>query len=420
MDLNLSTTLSNANPVINLSIISFNINGIVSPSSQSKFRTIHHIIKHMHTQIILLQEIRINESQESLLSTHFPNFHWYCNTAFRGKWGVAIGLRRSLFQGPLIPLKDPWGTFIGLPINLQGNDIFIGSFYMPHNPDSRKLSYDFLFQIPVPTNHRTIIGGDFNQTPNEKIYQKLANHFQKHDISFLPNPFPSRANSNRTIDHFLFSNTQSAIRYPSIYAFPPPAGDHSPLILTLKRQKKQHTHNIPPYIADHPAFIQAIKDTVPKFKDWQGTPFDYLKLTVSTAHNTHKSWNNSPQPSPPTQKIHMINDLTNLLNQALNQKLIPLHSKSLIHKCALNHFIQKHPNSKFPHRYVRKKYRAEYTNYLRKLLTQHLSKVPPTPATPPLLFDQPQVAFPTPKSLPNLEILSEDTLLPLSDPKQIS
>lgn len=411
-------------PTFTFQCLSYNIGGLrCSPKIlQDKVNLIQAAIKEAHVKIILLQETHLHTNDITTLPTLFPSFQWFSNNTSDKRRGVAIGIKSSRCYLISNPLTDPNGTFIQLKATINHCPISITSIYFPPNsPRGRynDMAVSFFTEHLALSSIPVLIGGDLNLTPSDPKFLDLANTLQTFALRFINNPYNSRMdNSGRIIDHFITSENLFSPP-PIIYALPPPTKDHAPLILIRKREPRRSGHRvIPPHIASHPAFIKEIKEIIPKYDDWLGSPIEYLNILNSSSHLLLTKWENEPliiNPSINTQ----IWAATSLLKICLNSKRIPLRHKSLIHQSLYTEFQNKPENTNRPHSYWRRKDHGNFTQRVKEELKTLKSLQRPQIYITPNLFDllAPHPSFIKPKGkATKLNIINPETGFPATNP----
>lgn len=411
--------------------LSYNICGLRSPSTIEKIKAIQHIVKHCNIKVIFLQETKLDANDpedQKLLPTFLPNFLWFQNHYRKGLKGVAIGIRNSApFTSPN-PTTDTNGTYISITTRMGGTEMNLISIYIPPNTRDYPTARDHAletFHTNIPNLRLpTIIGGDFNSTPGETIYNNLQNTCQANHMDFLPNPYPSTCKSSKSIDHFIISSSLLSSPPPTVFAYPPPMKDHAPLIL-IQRGPLQPAHReaIPPHYASHPAFIKEISDLTPKFEDWNRSPFEYLSLINTTAKTTYNRWKYSPPPSlrKDVQLLHW--EAGALLKAALRQRKIPVNTVSPLHHSIISELKSKPEYVDMPSRLWRRKARKEYIQKIREEVKTLSSLNHPPDLVPPHIIDSnlpENMTIKNNKHLQPLTVINPLTNLPCATPLETS
>jgi len=414
--------------IIPFDIISFNIRGLLGPASMEKVKYINDLIQKVKPKILLLQETHLSQNDTSTLNTYFPTFQWYSNAYKRGLRGVAIGLRGQLPSITNRPKTDNEGTFISISFPNQKETLQITNVYFPPStppyPEIFRNSKNFFLNNIPDANLHNIIAGDLNLTPDEPDFVEISRRLIPYNISFIPNPFPSRANSSRSIDHFALSNSLTNIQFPTLFAFPPPKNDHAPLLLSQHRPPKPNQRpSIPPHIASHPAFIKAIKDQTPKFITWKESPFDYLNLLKKTAHEIYNIWKSNPPPEI-SKSIHFRTwEITSLIKITQRSKRIPYKNNAKIHQDLYKELSNRTENQNVPHRVWRRRCCLDYLARLKeeyKILSS--LQAPSLSISPEIIdpFKTPSVSLPKDKFSSPLNIINPTTNFPTQTPKETS
>lgn len=414
-------------PLTPFKIVSFNVGGLLTPgpSREKKISTILHIAHHCHIQIVLLQETHLGPLDNKILPSLIPQFNWFHNP-HAGSRGVAIGVKPSFSTALSSPISDPHGSFISLKVPLSGQEINIISFYLPP-PGSMSTNLipaikSFFNDHLPPPNELSIIGGDFNLTPSDPYFRIISDNLAVHNISFIPNPFPSRLGSTRSIDHFAISDRLTQTQPPILFAHPPPLNDHAPLLLIQARAPRPPLHlSIPPHIATHPAFVRGVKEGIPKYEDWNGSPASYLSKLNETAMNVYRRWRREPPPDASKSTIDLYWETVILLRTALKARLIPQNKKSRIHNEIVNELRNKPEHITIPFKVWRKKAKAEYIALINDKMNSYRSFIQPHLQVPAPIID-PFKSTPLPisscKTVNPLIIIDPDTNLPCPDPRR--
>ncbi len=231
---------------VSFKVISYNIHHCNPPAQQGVIDVdrISSVIIDSGAEIAFLQEVDINVrrsgniNQAELIAEKTGLNHSYFYKAIDfmgGEYGVAILSKYPLSDFIINELTTKDGEeqriFASAIVHYKNQiKIFLGNTHLDLDPEYRKLQImqidSILQKIKIPT----IIGGDFNATPESPEMDIMFEKYESSTYTFYPT-FPN-VNPERTID-YIFGNNSVTF---SDHAVPKniDASDHLPVITTVK------------------------------------------------------------------------------------------------------------------------------------------------------------------------------------------
>lgn len=148
-----------------LIIVSYNVNGLLSPIKRSKILT---KLKRQKTDIAMLQETRLSEVEHAKLTRMGFKYQFSSSYSAGHRRGVSILISSKITFELLFEKKDKGDRYMLVRGNLGGLLVTFLNVYAPPNSD-----WDFfkhLFELIISETQGILIcGGDFNLRLNPKL-----------------------------------------------------------------------------------------------------------------------------------------------------------------------------------------------------------------------------------------------------------
>ena len=241
-----------------LKVMSYNIHIANPPSKGPGFvdiAAIANVIKKEKPDLVALQEVdRFTERSGKDLDqakaiAEQTGMHYYFAKALNrsgGDYGVAILSKYPLLSTKQQSLPGADGMeaelrTIGIvEVTLStGEKIVFGSTHIDHkSDDSRRIqARDIIAFLKSYSDTPIILGGDFNMTPDNEIWNTFNTTF-KRGCTICPGTFPA-VNANTTIDYFLLNKVAAdKFTIKEYYTVQENyASDHLPLVMELEYLK---------------------------------------------------------------------------------------------------------------------------------------------------------------------------------------
>ena len=239
---------------MDLKFVTFNANGL---NDKQKRKDVFTYLRDLKSDIFLLQETHLTESQENFIRAEWGNELWVAGRE-TNKNGVAV-LFRPTFEYKIHKIiRDPRGCYIIVDLDLLKKRTTLINVYGPSGGDNPAFFENISSILEQIGNEHVIMGGDFNcvlepckdtrnyANPNsrprtrEKIKNMMA-HFDLIDIfrSLFPDKKEFswrrfRTSKQGRLDYFLVSHSLSSdVKNASIN--PGYRSDHSIVNLSLKK-----------------------------------------------------------------------------------------------------------------------------------------------------------------------------------------
>lgn len=148
-----------------MKVISFNVNGILSPIQRGKILS---KLKKEKNQIAYLQESHLNDTEHRKLTKMGFKYVFSSSHKSGHNRGVAILVSSTINYERISEFKDKEGGFVLITGKVEGILMTFFNVYVP--PASKWSFYKQIFQIMTTKSQGILIcGGDFNMRLNPRL-----------------------------------------------------------------------------------------------------------------------------------------------------------------------------------------------------------------------------------------------------------
>lgn len=239
-----------------LSVMAYNIHIANPPSMPEDFvdmEAIANVIREAEPDLVALQEVdRFTDRSGKDLDqaktlAEMTGMNYYFAKALNrsnGDYGVAILSKFPIKSTSQVSLPGAEGTTaelrtIGLiEVELENKKkIYFGSTHLDHLTDQSRLEQAkiMLNFLKDYQEHPIVLGGDFNMTPDNSVWNTIENDFIKGCIGTCPGTFPATG-ATTTIDYILLN--KKAADYFTVKSYKTIdedyASDHLPILMELE------------------------------------------------------------------------------------------------------------------------------------------------------------------------------------------
>ncbi len=237
-------------PKDSITIMSYNVKYCSGyNSTEPNVDSVANVIRKLNPDVVLLQELDRNTTrsgnvdQLALLSekTNLPyTFYGKAIDYQGGQSGLGILSRYTLsdpqrFDLPRVEIEDTYVSYrivILATINVAENKVTIANTHLELTQENRDLQVPEINKILAATNHPTILGGDFNATPENNTMQTFFGYGFKKTCTSGCNTITSNA-PNREIDYIIY-RPETKFEVAAHEVPHTLASDHLPIVSILR------------------------------------------------------------------------------------------------------------------------------------------------------------------------------------------